>query len=329
MPSNKTVCGFVTLVGRPNVGKSSLLNRLVNEKISIISSKPQTTRHQIQGVKTMDTIQIVYVDTPGIHHEAKRALNRYMNKAAKTSMTDVDVVLFVVEALKWTQEDQYVLELVKTVSQPVILVVNQIDKVHDKSRLLPYLERITAQHHFTSVIPVSALKGIQLDALETAMLPLLPESPFFYEPHEKTNQSFQFQLSELVREQLMRQLNQEVPYATTVEIEKVEKLEDASAGIGSTEMDCQVAEANTSEAPAVKSRKDRWQVHALIWVEKQSQKVIIIGDKGERLKSIGRQARFAMNSKFDCRVDLRLWVKVKEGWSDNINLLPQLGYYAE
>lgn len=317
MPLNKTVCGFVTLVGRPNVGKSSLLNQLVNEKVSIISSKPQTTRHQIQGVKTMEHIQIVYVDTPGIHHEAKRALNRYMNKAAKTSMTDVDVVLFVVEALKWTKEDQYVLELIKTVSQPVILVVNQIDKVADKTKLLPYLERITAQHAFTSVIPVSALKKIQLDTLETAMIPFLPESPFFYEAHQKTNQSFQFQLSELVREQLMRQLNQEVPYATTVEIEKVEKLEEAS--------EVPVSSENSD----VKSRKDRWQIHALIWVEKQSQKMIIIGEKGERLKSIGRQARFAMNSKFDCRVDLRLWVKVKEGWSDNISLLPQLGYYAE
>lgn len=327
MPSNKTVCGFVTLVGRPNVGKSSLLNRLVNEKISIISSKPQTTRHQIQGVKTMDATQIVYVDTPGIHYEAKRALNRYMNKAAKMSIADVDVVLFVVEALKWTKEDQYVLELIKTATQPVILVVNQIDKVADKTKLLPFIERITTQHAFTTVLPVSALKGIQLDALETAMVPFLPESPFFYEAHQKTNQSFQFQLSELVREQLMRQLNQEVPYATTVEIEKVEKLEEASDGQANEGYQPGVDDA--SENSAVKSRKDRWQVHALIWVEKQSQKMIIIGEKGERLKSIGRQARLAMNSKFDCRVDLRLWVKVKEGWSDNMSLLPQLGYYAE
>jgi GTPase len=303
MQTNKTHCGFVTLVGRPNVGKSSLLNQLVNEKISIISNKPQTTRHQIQGVKTIGDKQIVYVDTPGIHNDAKRALNRYMNKTAKMAISDVEVVLFVIEALKWTLEDQSVLDFIKLSELPVVLVVNKVDKVPDKSKLLPYLEQITAQHTFSAVLPVSALKKLQLDALEKTILDALPEGPFFYEAHEKTNQSFPFQLSELVREQLMRQLNQELPYATTVEIEKIEKPEEDDG--------------------------QKWQIHALIWVEKHSQKVIIIGEKGERLKSIGRQARLAINSRFDCRVDLRLWVKVKEGWSDNIGVLPQLGYYAE
>ena len=304
--NNCTRCGFVTLVGRPNVGKSSILNRLVNEKISIISHKPQTTRHQIQGVKTQGDNQIVYVDTPGIHQHAKNALNRYMNKTAKQALHDVDLIVFTVEALKWTDEDEMVLTLLKSNKTPVILAVNKIDKVADKSKLLPYLQRISAMHNFEKVIPLSALKDTQVDILEALICEYLPESPFFYEPHQKTNQSFGFQMSELVREQLMHQLNQELPYSATVEIEKVEQLEEAS-----------------------ENRSVHWQVHALIWVEKPSQKIIIIGEKGERLKAIGRQARLAMNRRFNCRVDLRLWVKVKAGWSDNASALPQLGYHAE
>ena len=322
MLNDKAKCGFVTLVGRPNVGKSSILNCLVNDKVSIISSKPQTTRQQIQGVKTLDEFhQIVYVDTPGIHQQARSALNRFMNKTAQAALHDVDLILYVVEALKWTDEDNQVLELIKKINQPTILVVNKIDKIKDKSKLLAYLQMLSEKYTFKDIIPVSALKLNQIDVLEKQIIPFLPESSFFYQAHEKTNQSFEFHVAELIREQLMHQLNQELPYSVAVQIEKITDLNKEE-----TATDNQTSEENFNQQILTNKRL---QIHALIWVEKPSQKIIIIGEKGERLKSIGRQARLAMNNKFNCRVDLRLWVKVKSGWSDSTNLLSQMGYYAE
>ncbi len=292
-------CGFVALVGRPNVGKSTLLNHLLGQKISITSRKPQTTRHQILGIKTTDSAQVVYVDTPGIHLHGKRAMNRYMNRAAGSALEGVHVALFLVEPLRWTEEDDLVLNRLQQSKVPVILVVNKVDTVEDKEALLPYLQEVAAKYEFKHVIPVSALKGTSLDVLENNILEFLEISEPYYPQDQVTDRSLRFMAAEIVREKLMRRLGQELPYDLTVEIERF------------------------------KEQKGIVHIHALIWVERKNQKAIIIGKGGERIKAIGEEARLDIEKLVEKKVYLELWVKIKEGWSDDERALQSLGYHDE
>ena len=289
-------CGYVAIVGRPNVGKSTLLNRLVGQKISITAHKPQTTRHRILGIKTTPTAQMVFVDTPGIHQGVGKAMNKYMNRAASGAITDVDVILFLVDGLKWTDEDEFVLKQVKASQHPVILVINKADHITDKPRLLPHLELLSQKMDFAGIIPVSALKGDAVETLEQQVIALLPELAAFFPEDQVTDRSERFLAAELVREKLMRSLGQELPYATTVEIEKFEVVNGVR------------------------------RIAAVIWVEREGQKAIIIGKQGQLLKRLGMQARKDMEEMFDGKVYLQLWVKVKQGWSDDERALRSLGY---
>ncbi|MDZ7663126.1 GTPase Era [Thiohalophilus sp.] len=296
MTNDTSRCGYVALVGRPNVGKSTLMNHLLGQKLSITSRKPQTTRHRIIGIKTTEQAQIVYVDTPGIHQQAKKAMNRFMNRAASSAIDDVHVVVFVVEALKWTDEDEMVLSVLKGITAPVILAVNKVDRLKKKEELLPFLQTLHEKLNFSEVVPISAKSGTNLPQLETEIIRYLEISEPYYPEDQLTDRSSRFLAAEIVREKLMRNLGQELPYATTVEIEKFEELE----------------------------RLNR--IHALIWVERDNQKSIVIGEKGERLKKVGQQARLDMQKLFDKKVHLELWVKVKAGWSDDERALSSLGY---
>ena len=295
-PAANFHCGFAAIVGRPNVGKSTLLNALLKRKVSIVSPKPQTTRHRILGILTTPSAQIIFVDTPGLHAGGGRAMNRHMNRAALNSLNDADVNLFVVEALRWMDEDQRVLEQLVQRGLPIVLVVNKVDKVFPKERLLPYIEEISKRAHFAEIVPMSGLKGSNVDGLPDTLARYLPESPPHFPLDQVTDRSDQFQASEIVREKLTWRLHQELPYGLTVGIERFEEEEG------------------------------RLMVNAVIWVERAGQKAIVIGQGGEQLKEVGRSARLEMNEIFKRPVHLELWVKVKENWSDNENALRQLGY---
>lgn len=289
-------CGFVAIVGRPNVGKSTLLNKILGQKISITSKKPQTTRHQIVGIKTIDDVQCVYVDTPGMHKTNPKAINRYMNRAASSAMKDVDVIVFIVDRTAWTEEDDIVLENIRLQSSKVILAVNKIDQVKDKALLLPHLQWLESKFAFEDMVPISAMDGHNIEALEKAISRFLPNSIHLYPEDQVTDRSERFLAAELVREKVMRQLGDEVPYSIAVEIEEF-KQEGALLTIS-----------------------------ALILVERQGQKKIVIGNKGEQIKIIGRDARKDMERAFDSKVMLNLWVKVKSGWADNERALRSLGF---
>ena len=289
-------CGYIAIIGRPNVGKSTLLNHILGIKLSITSRKPQTTRHQILGVKTSTQTQFIYVDTPGIHGGGKKAINRYMNKAASSVIHDVDVVLFVVRALHWTPEDQRVLDLLESVKTPVILVVNKVDMVLEKDQLLPYLQTLGEKFAFHNVIPLSALKGSNMAALEQSIENIIPVNPAVFDENSYTDRSMRFLAAEIIREKLIRELGKELPYESTVEIELFKE------------------EGGLTE------------IHALILVEAKGQKAIVIGAKGARLKSIGTKARKDLELLVGTKVFLKLWVKVKEGWSDSESALRSLGY---
>ncbi len=289
-------CGFAAVVGRPNVGKSTLINALLKRKVSITSPKPQTTRHRILGVKTSGDAQIVFVDTPGINYAETRALNRYMNRAAHSAIEDVDVVIFVVEALKWTSQDQRVEERIEASKRPTILVLNKVDRVRPRSKLLPFIDELAKDHGFDEIVPLSALRGENLEALESAIKKRLPQSERLFPEDVFTDRGERFIAAELVREKLMLRLDQEVPYRLSVEIEEM----------------------------AV--RNDVLNISAIIWVERPGQKAIVIGQKGEMIKQVGTSARREMQKLFEQRVDLRLWVKVKDDWSDNDRALASLGY---
>lgn len=289
-------CGYVAIIGRPNVGKSTLLNYILGMKLSITSRKPQTTRHQILGVKTTGSVQAVYVDTPGIHQRRGTAINKYMNRAATSVLTDVDVVLFVVDVKKWTEEDQAILDRLKEVKSPVILVVNKMDKLASKKQLLPVIEKLASQHDYADIVPVSALNGVNTEVLEQAVATRLPENEHFYPEDQVTDRSMRFLASEIIREKLVRELGQELPYTTAVVVDKYE------------------------EGGALVS------IHATIFVESNGQKSIIIGKKGVRLKSIGSKAREDIARLVDTKVYLNLWVKVREGWSNDERALQGLGY---
>jgi GTP-binding protein Era len=289
-------CGYIALVGRPNVGKSTLLNRILDHKISITSRKPQTTRHSILGLRTDAAYQYVYVDTPGIHLGSKKAMNKMMNKTAIRVLNDVDVIVFVTEALRWQEEDDYVLDLIHTSKVPCILVLNKIDKIADKTLLLPWIEQIARRHPFTAVVPISARTGVQTTELHNAVQKFLPESPHLFPDDQLTDRSLKFLCAEIVREKIFRLCGQELPYSTTVEIESYQ---------------------DTSNLV---------RISALIWVEKESHKRMIIGDKGDKLKDIGTHARIDMEKLLEKKVFLQCWCKVKSGWSDNERILQTLGY---
>ncbi|MEW6462795.1 MULTISPECIES: GTPase Era [Pseudomonas] len=291
-----TRCGYVAIVGRPNVGKSTLLNHILGQKLAITSRKPQTTRHNMLGIKTEGEVQAVYVDTPGLHKHNDKALNRYMNRSASTALKDVDVVVFVVDRMRWTDEDQLVLEKVQHVKCPILLAVNKADRLEDKSELLPHLNWLAEQLPQAEIVPISALQGQNLDTLEALVGERLPESEHFYPEDQITDRSSRFLAAELIREKIMRQLGAELPYQITVEIEEF------------------------------KQEGRVLHIHGLILVERDGQKKIIIGDKGERIKRIGQDARKDMETMFDSKVMLNLWVKVKGGWSDDERALRSLGY---
>ncbi len=288
--------GMVAIVGRPNVGKSSLLNALVGRKVSIVAPKPQTTRHRIQGVLHRAEGQIVFIDTPGLHRAAPRALNKYINDAASSSLYDVDVALFVVEAGRWTDEDQAVLERLKSVTAPVGLVVNKVDKFSDKAKLLPVLEKLSALREWAFIMPLSALKGASVNQLENELMSRMPEGPPLYPEDQVVGHDLRFTIAELVREKLMRSLAQELPYALTVETEMMEQ------------------EGNLLKAATV------------IWVERDGQKKIVIGEDGSMLKRIGTAARRELEAMTGHKVFLKIWVRVKEGWTDDPRALSRFGY---
>lgn len=289
-------CGYVAIVGRPNVGKSTLLNHLLQQKISITSRKPQTTRHTVLGIKTAGEVQILFVDTPGLHQNHSKAINRYMNRAATGAIRDVDVVVFVVDKLVWNDEDDMVARRLQNIECPVIIAINKVDQVDDKSQLLPHIEALSARLPVDEIVPVSALRNDNLALLERLIVERLPAGQHFFPDDQITDRSSRFMAAEIVREKVTRQLGAELPYQMAVEIEEF-KQEGRTAHIG-----------------------------ALILVERDSQKRILIGDKGGRLKKIGSAARADMEALFQTKVMLKLWVKVKSGWSDDERALRSLGY---
>ncbi len=289
--------GYVALVGRPNVGKSTLLNALLERKLSIVSPKPQTTRHRILGVLTRPEFQIAIVDTPGLHTGAKRMLNQYMNRTAASSLADADLVAFVVEALRFDHEDERVLERIKKVERPAVLVINKVDQAQPRSRLLPYIEALAARHPFLEVVPLSALKADSVLRLPAILAAHLPESPPLFPPEQVTDRSDRFLTTEIIREKLTLRVQQELPYGLTVEIERMDETADGRLEIG-----------------------------AVIWVEREGQKAIVIGEGGSLLKGVGQAARLDLNKLFGRRTHLELWVKVKENWADSANALKAFGY---
>ena len=287
--------GFAALVGRPNVGKSTLLNALIGQKLSIVTPRPQTTRHRILGIYTAPQVQIAFVDTPGLHREASRALNKAMNRTATAALEDADVVVLVVEAGKWTQEDELALERIVRSARPALAAVNKIDRVRPREKLLPYLGELGARHAFLALVPVSALKEDNIADLRNTIGAHLPLSPALFPDGELTDRGREFRIAEMIREKLTLELNQEVPYGIAVEVERV------------AEEDGQLM------------------VDAAIWVDRDGQKPIVIGAKGERLKRVGRSARLALNGILQQRLHLNLWVKVRENWADNARALRELG----
>lgn len=292
-----THCGMVAIVGRPNVGKSTLLNCIVEQKVSITSRKPQTTRHRILGIHTEDNYQAVYVDTPGLHSDEKRAINRLMNRAASSSIGDVEAILFVVEGTHWTSDDEMVLNKIKNSGHPIFLIINKADNVKDKADLVPHVQWLHEKGAFEGIIPISAKTGKNVDLVKAEVRKRLPPCEFYFPEDYVTDRSMRFLASEIVREKLMRFMGDELPYSVTVEIEQFKWQEN---GI--------------------------WQINALILVERDSQKRMVIGNKGEKLKTIGREARKDLEAMLDNKVFLELWVKVKSGWADDERALRSLGY---
>lgn len=297
MSEQTTHCGFIAIVGRPNVGKSTLLNQLLGQKISITSRKPQTTRHRIMGIHTEGEYQVIYIDTPGLHMEEKRAINRLMNRAASSSIGDVEMVIFMVEGIKWTTDDEMVLNKLKDGRVPVLLAINKIDNLTDKSILLPHLQFLGQQMSFMDVVPISAEKGDNVDTIASIVRNRLPEAEHHFPEDYITDRSQRFIASEIIREKLMRFLGAELPYSVTVEIEQF-----------------------------VTNERGGLTINGLILVEREGQKKIVIGNKGAKIKMIGTEARRDMEDIFESRVHLELWVKVKSGWVDDERALRSLGY---
>jgi GTP-binding protein Era len=292
-------CGIAALVGRPNVGKSTLMNALLGRKVSIVSPRPQTTRTRIHGVLTRPGLQVIFADLPGIHSRQPRAINRYMNRMALSSLADSDVNLFVIEALRWTDEDERVLAELRQAGRPILLLVNKADRARPKDRLLPFIDEISRKADFAEIVPLSALKRVNLEQLPEVIGRYLPESPLLYPPEQLTDASDRFMAAEIIREKLTRRLQEELPYGIVVEIEGLGEAEDEPGKLV---------------------------VQAVIWVERTGQKAIVIGKGGELLKEIGRAARLDLKQYFGQPVHLELWVKVREGWSDDENALRKFGF---
>lgn len=288
--------GFVALGGRPNVGKSTLLNALVGQKISIVTPRPQTTRHRVIGLLNLPDAQIAFLDTPGLHSGERRALNRAMNRTAAAALADADLILFVVEGLKWTDEDELALRRIRETDRPVIAVINKVDRARPRERLLPYLAELAKRHPFVEIVPISAAKGTNLDDLRACIVRALPEGAAMFPPEQVTDKGQRFRIAELVREKLTLELVEELPYGIAVEVEDMGEEEDG--------------QVNAS---------------VIIWVDRAGQKPIVIGAGGERLKRIGRQARLELNRMFAQRFHLTLWVKVREDWADDARALQSLG----
>ena len=292
-------CGFAALAGRPNVGKSTLLNALLGRKVSIVSPKPQTTRTRIHGVLDAPGMQITFVDLPGIHAKQTRAMNRYMNRTALSSLSDVDVNLFVVEALRWTDEDERVLAALRQAGLPIVLLINKVDRAQPRARLLPFIEELSRKAEFVEVVPIAATRPASLEKLPAIIARHLPEQPRIFPEGQLTDSPDHFVAAELIREKLMLRLQEELPYGLVVEIE----------GMGDSE-----------------DEPGKLVVQAVIWVERTGQNAIVIGKGGELLKVVGRQARLDLKEHFGRAVHLELWVKVKEGWSDDENAMRKFGY---
>lgn len=297
MSDEKMYCGFIAIVGRPNVGKSTLLNNLLGQKISITSRKAQTTRHRIVGIHTEGPYQAVYVDTPGLHIDEKRAINRLMNRAASSSIGDVELVIFVVEGTRWTADDEMVLNKLRDNKSPVILAVNKVDNITDKSVLLPHLQFLASQMNFLDIVPISAENGTNLDTIAQIVRSHLPQAEHHFPEEYVTDRSQRFMASEIIREKLMRFLGAELPYSVTVEIERFQ----------------------TNE-------RGGYDINGLILVEREGQKKMVIGNKGAKIKTIGIESRKDMEQMFEVPVFLELWVKVKSGWADDERALRSLGY---
>ncbi|MGX8940785.1 GTPase Era [Symbiopectobacterium sp. Eva_TO] len=297
MSEEQTYCGFVAIVGRPNVGKSTLLNELLGQKVSITSRKPQTTRHRIMGIHTEGPYQAIYVDTPGLHIEEKRAINRLMNRAASSSIGDVELIIFVVEGTHWTDDDEMVVGKLRDQKRPVLLAINKIDNVTDKTKLLPHIQFLSEKMNFLDVVPLSAEKGTNVDTIASIVRKHLPVAEHHFPEDYITDRSQRFMAAEIIREKLMRFLGEELPYSVTVEIERF-----------------------------VTNNRGGYDINGLILVERDGQKKMVIGNKGAKIKTIGIEARQDMEAMFEAKVHLELWVKVKSGWADDERALRSLGY---
>ncbi|MCZ6503354.1 MAG: GTPase Era [Gammaproteobacteria bacterium] len=289
-------CGYVAILGRSNVGKSTLLNMMLGQKVSITSRKPQTTRHQLLGIKTTDSSQVLYVDTPGIHGNEQRAINRYMNRSARSVIRDVDVIVFVVDRTQWNSDDQLVADSIGETQTKLIVAVNKIDLIKNKQELLPQLSKIQEVVPRAEIIPISATTGENVERMESLVEAALPMSPYYFPDDQITDRSQRFLVAEIIREKLMRQLGDEIPYAVTIQIERF------------------VRKNKTTH------------IDATIFVEREGQKAILIGSKGEKLKRIGSDARSDIERLLETKVMLTTWVKVKTGWSNDDRALKSLGY---
>ena len=289
-------CGYVALIGRPNVGKSTLMNHMLGQKISITSRKPQTTRHRILGIDTTDAGQIIYMDTPGMHKVEKKALNRYLNKTADTTLLGVDVVVWLIDGLSWHEYDEVIFKKLERAGLPVVLAVNKVDKVKDKDAILAFFAEARKRYPFEEMLPISALKGTNLDVMEKVLHNLLPEGELIYPKDQITDRPERFMAAEIVREKLTRRLGDELPYSLTVEIERYEE------------------------------QKKITKIYAIIWVERDTQKNIVIGKQGELLKKVGTDARVDIETLIGQKVYLQLWVKVKKGWANSERALHSLGF---
>ena len=290
-------CGFVAVVGRPNVGKSTLVNALVGRKVSIVTSRPQTTRQRVIGVASGANAQLLFVDTPGMHRRERRELNKLMNRSAQASLADADVVLIVVEAGRWTEEDDDVLARAQASGRPIMLALNKVDRIHPREALLPLLQEASGRADFAAVVPISAERGENLERLRELLENAVPEGPALFPPEQWSNRDERFHIAEIVREKLMRRLREELPYGLAVEIERL-----------------------------AESEQGRLEVSAVVWVEREAHKAIVIGKGGEMLKAAGQAARLELKARFDRPVHLEIWVKVRENWTDRESDLKRLGY---